>query len=200
MRKLTADEVQETTNTAGGGTVTLSQAAGWFRFSDRFAVNDLVYYSIRDGANWENGIGTVGAANTLARTTVLSTLSGGVAGSGAAINLSGAAAIVRAVISEELFSKVLKVENVLVAASQAAVDGFSYGITANNVVLTLAAAPQVNDRVEVYQAAAGPLTGCTVDPNGGKINNVAAVMALDVPDFSFSLIFVSAGYGWKVDR
>jgi len=204
MRKLTANVVQETTATIGTGTLALSQSAGWMRFSDRFVAGDTVYYSIRDGNNWEVGKGTVGAANTLLRTTVLETLVGGVvAVAGPAMVLASGSAIVRAVVPEELFSTVLKVETVLTAVNvNPAVDGFSYGVTVANVTLTLNAAPSVGDRIQFFQAFAGDVNGlaqCIVDPNGGKINNTVGAMTVDVPNFSFFLTYVSAGYGWKVD-
>jgi hypothetical protein len=92
-----ANLVQETSTTAGTGTVTLAAMPGFSRFADRFANGDLVHYVIEDGANWEVGIGTVGASNTLARTTVQETFTSGVlVPSGAtAITLSGSGAIVR---------------------------------------------------------------------------------------------------------
>lgn len=204
MRKLTATTVQETSVTSGTGAVTLSQYTGWMRFSDRFIAGDTPYYSIRDGNNWEHGQGTVGIGQTLARTRVLETLVAGVVtvtplGNGSPINLSGAGSIVRATIPEELFSTVSKLEPVLISVTNPATfaDGYSYGILVTGCAMTLPVAPVVNDRMEIYQAAAG-LTNCTLDPNGGKINNTVGVMTIDVPDFDFSLIYVSAAYGWKV--
>jgi hypothetical protein len=203
MRKLTANVVQETSATLGTGTLTLAQLTGWMRVSDRFSVGDTPFCSIRDGNNWEIGKCTVGASNTLARSYVLETLVDGVVtttpdGSGTPLTLASGNAIVRAVAAEELLSTLLKVENVLVAASRAVEDGFSYGLTAHNITLALSSAPLVNDRIEVYQAAAGPLTNCFVDPGVERINGALGSMALDVPDFAFWLIYTGAPYGWKV--
>lgn len=89
-----ANAVKETTTTSGTGTVTLSEAAGFARFSAAFAVGDLVAYAIKDGSNWEWGIGTIGASNTLARTYVMATLVSGTytTDGAAAIALSGSSA------------------------------------------------------------------------------------------------------------
>lgn len=66
------DRVQETTTTAGTGTLTLAGAVTGYRtFNSAFSNSDLVYYTIdNQGGEWEIGIGTVGTG-TLARTTVL---------------------------------------------------------------------------------------------------------------------------------
>lgn len=89
-----ANGVKETTTTSGAGTVTLASATGYVRFAQAFAVGDLVSYAIQDGNNREWGIGTIGASNTLERTTVTAMLvSGTYTTSGAAaITLSGGSA------------------------------------------------------------------------------------------------------------
>ena len=91
-----ANGVKETTTSSGTGTVTLSQRTGFTRFSGAFTNSTLVPYSIQDGNNWEWGIGTVGASNTLARSTITATLvSGTYTSTGAtAITLSGSGSIV----------------------------------------------------------------------------------------------------------
>jgi hypothetical protein len=83
----------ETTTTSGTGTVTLSAVTGRPRFSDA-GVGALVPYAIKDGNNWEWGIGKVSASNTLARTKVTATLVSGTYDntSPTAITLSGSAA------------------------------------------------------------------------------------------------------------
>lgn len=78
MALVVADRVQETTTTAGTGTLTLAGAvAGYKTFSSGIGNGNTTYYVIFDSvANvWEVGLGTVGAG-TLARTTVLSNSSG----------------------------------------------------------------------------------------------------------------------------
>lgn len=88
--------VSETTATTGTGTMTLSSRTGYVRFSDVFSNGSLVYYVIQDGTNRECGIGTVGASNTLARTTILEKLESGTrtANPGTGLNLSGSGVLV----------------------------------------------------------------------------------------------------------
>lgn len=90
-----ANGVKETTTTTGTGTVTLAAVTGAARFSQAFSVGDIASYAIKDGDNWEWGIGTVSAGNTLARTAITATLvSGTYTATGAtAITLSGSAEV-----------------------------------------------------------------------------------------------------------
>jgi hypothetical protein len=83
--------VKGTTATSGTGALTLSAVAGWAPFAAAYPVGSAVPYAIENGDNKEVGIGTVGAGNTLSRTTVLATLVAGVYDdtSPAAISLSG---------------------------------------------------------------------------------------------------------------
>ena len=197
MRRMTANLVQMVTATIGAGSATCTALPGWDTLTDRFASGDKFYYSITDGNNREVGKSTHGGGNTLVRTVVLETyVAGTYTSGGSQITLSGNA-IVRVVAPEQLISTLLKLERVSLAASAPLEDGYSYAYTVNGIVGTLAAAPVVGDRLEVYQAAAA-LTGCTVDPNGLKINGSATIMALDVDGFSFQLIYQGATYGWKV--
>ncbi len=74
------DRVQETASTTGTGDFTLSGAITGFKtFGSRYSTGDTLYYVIQEvdtaGApdgGWEVGLGTYSAANTLTRTTVLS--------------------------------------------------------------------------------------------------------------------------------
>ena len=81
MAFVVADRVQETCTSPGTATVTLLGAVYQFQtFSSAIGANNTTYYVIADqvGANWEVGLGTVGAAGTtLARTTVLASSNGG---------------------------------------------------------------------------------------------------------------------------
>jgi len=79
MALVVANRVQETSSTAGTGTLTLDGAsAGYQTFSTGIGNGNTTYYALFDAtANvWEVGLGTVGAG-TLARTTVYSNSSGG---------------------------------------------------------------------------------------------------------------------------
>lgn len=86
-----ANGVKETTTTTGTGTVTLASVTGRARFADAFAVGELAAYAINNGNNWEWGVGTVSAANTLARSFIIATLVAGTytASGATAITLSG---------------------------------------------------------------------------------------------------------------
>jgi len=67
------DRVKETATTTGTGDFTLAGAATGFRtFASVLSTNDTCYYCISVGSEWEVGLGTYSAANTLTRTTVLS--------------------------------------------------------------------------------------------------------------------------------
>ena len=84
-----ADRVQETTTTAGTGTVSLAGATSGYRtFVAGVGSGNTTYYTILDGGlAWEVGIGTVtaGSPDTLSRDTVLSNS----LGTTARISLSG---------------------------------------------------------------------------------------------------------------
>jgi hypothetical protein len=78
MALVLKDRVQETSLTAGTGTLTLSGAVSGFQtFSTAIGNGNTTFYTIYDSTayDWEVGIGTVGAG-TLARTTVLSNSAG----------------------------------------------------------------------------------------------------------------------------
>jgi hypothetical protein len=71
MALVIADRVRETSTTTGTGTLTLDGAVTGFRtFSSAIGDTNTCYYTITLGADYEIGVGTVGAG-TLARTTVL---------------------------------------------------------------------------------------------------------------------------------
>lgn len=74
------DRVQEVSTSTGTGDFTLGGAiTGYKSFASRYSVGDTMYYGIHEvngsgvptGA-WEIGLGTYSAANTLTRTTILS--------------------------------------------------------------------------------------------------------------------------------
>lgn len=71
MALVIADRVRETSTTTGTGTLTLDGAVTGFRtFSSAIGNTNTCYYTITLGADYEVGLGTVGAG-TLDRTTIL---------------------------------------------------------------------------------------------------------------------------------
>jgi hypothetical protein len=71
MALVLKDRVKESSATTGTGTLTLSGAASGFEtFSSSIGNGNTTYYAILNGAEWEVGVGTVGAG-TLSRDTVL---------------------------------------------------------------------------------------------------------------------------------
>lgn len=91
MARIAANRVKESTTTTGTGALTLSGALTAFRaFSAVMAVSDTCLYSLHavdangnPTGEWEVGMGTYSSANTLTRTTILSS-----SNAGAAVNLS----------------------------------------------------------------------------------------------------------------
>jgi hypothetical protein len=73
MALIRADRVKESSTSTGTGTFTLAGADSTYRtFASVCAVGDTVYYAIahRTANEWEVGLGTYSATNTLTRTTV----------------------------------------------------------------------------------------------------------------------------------
>lgn len=77
MAHIIADRVRETTTTTGTSAFALSAVTGFRRLADVCAVNDTVPYVAEDGTDWEVGIGTYSATNTLTRTTILASSNAG---------------------------------------------------------------------------------------------------------------------------
>lgn len=87
-----ANRVSGTSTSTGAGAFVLTPLAGYAPFSAEFVIGDAVWYAA-EGVNastgaltgeWEYGIGTYSAANTLTRTTPFKSS----AGVGVAINFS----------------------------------------------------------------------------------------------------------------
>jgi hypothetical protein len=73
MAYIVADRVKETTTVTGTGPATLAGAASGYRsFASQLSIGDTCAYAIvnANASEWEVGIGTYSAANTLTRTTV----------------------------------------------------------------------------------------------------------------------------------
>jgi hypothetical protein len=75
MALVVKDRVKESSTSAGTGDFTLAGTVPGFQtFSAVMAVGDATYYTIANDTadQWEVGLGTYSAANTLARVTVFS--------------------------------------------------------------------------------------------------------------------------------
>jgi hypothetical protein len=86
MPLIKADRVKETSTSTGTGNFTLAGAATGFRaFSSVCLAGDTVFYVIDSdsGSEWETGLGTYSATDTLTRTTVHAS-----SNSGSAVNFS----------------------------------------------------------------------------------------------------------------
>ena len=80
MALVLKDRVQETSTTAGTGTLTLAGAIAGFQAFSAIGIGNTTYYSIVDSTvgTWEVGIGTYTASGTtLSRDTVLASSNGG---------------------------------------------------------------------------------------------------------------------------
>jgi len=78
MALVVADRVQQTTTTAGTGTVTLSGSVTGYQSFSAIGNGNTTYYTLVDGSNWEVGIGTYTASGTtLSRDTVYASSAGG---------------------------------------------------------------------------------------------------------------------------
>ena len=78
MALVLKDRVRESTNTLGTGSFTLLGAVDGFRtFTSAIGVNNSTYYSVATLTQWEVGVGTVGAGNTLSRDKVLDSSNNG---------------------------------------------------------------------------------------------------------------------------
>lgn len=68
--------VQATTTTTGTGDITLVDVAGFPNFDDALSATDTIEYSIKNGVQWETGLGTYNGSNVLERTTIYATWDG----------------------------------------------------------------------------------------------------------------------------
>jgi hypothetical protein len=86
-----ADRVQETTTTAGAGSVSLGGAVAGYQPFSVFATGSQVPYAIVDGVAWEIGYGTLtsGSPWTMSRDVIL-----GSSNAGAVLTLSGGASTI----------------------------------------------------------------------------------------------------------
>lgn len=82
MAHITADRVKQTSTSIGIGSIELTGSLIGFRnFSSVLTTTDTFWYAIASapGSEWEVGLGTYSALNTITRTTVLSSSNAGAA-------------------------------------------------------------------------------------------------------------------------
>jgi hypothetical protein len=81
MAHITADRVRQTTTSTTSPFALSGSVAGFRDFSSVLSTNDTFWYAIAStpGSDWEVGLGTYSAANTITRTTVLSSSNAGAA-------------------------------------------------------------------------------------------------------------------------
>lgn len=95
------DRVQDTTQTTGTGALTLaaSPPSGCRTFGSVCSIGDTLPYSIQHQTldEWEDGIGTYSASNTLTRTTITNSSNGG-----AAVNFSAGTKDVALVVLDQM--------------------------------------------------------------------------------------------------
>jgi len=81
MALITADRVYDTSTTTGAGAFTVSGTAqtGYRTFSSVCSTSDTFYYTIQNASlgEWEVGVGTYSSANTVTRTTIISSSNSG---------------------------------------------------------------------------------------------------------------------------
>ncbi len=73
MASIHANFLECTTGTEGTGNITLVRKTGYPLPLDIYSASDTFEYTIKNGNNWETGLGTVNASNVLVRTTVYAT-------------------------------------------------------------------------------------------------------------------------------
>ena len=113
MALIKADRVKETSTSTGNGTFSLAGAATGYRtFASVCVVGDTFFYGISNqtSGEWETGLGTYSATNTLTRTTVhASSNSGAIVTFGAGtkeVFLTASARYLERIVDNELFTSV----------------------------------------------------------------------------------------------
>jgi hypothetical protein len=113
MALIKSDRVKETSTSTGNGTFSLAGAATGYRtFASVCVVGDTFFYGISNqtSGEWETGLGTYSATNTLTRTTVhASSNSGAIVTFGAGtkeVFLTASARYLERIVDNELFTSV----------------------------------------------------------------------------------------------
>lgn len=150
MAKIWADRVKETSTTTGTGDITLAGAVDRFRaFSAVCATNDTFEYAIEGAAGtgeWEIGLGTYSATNTLTRTTVYYS-----SNTNAAVSFSAGT---KTVILTPSARRVEHIETPLTPGGRLTLVSATPVMTSDQTAKTsIYYTPYVNDRIPIYDGA-----------------------------------------------
>jgi len=85
MALVLKDRVKETTTTQGTGTISLLGAVQGYQGFSSIGIGNTTYYCIQDTADWEVGIGTVGAGSLTRDTVLASSNNGSLVGFGSGV-------------------------------------------------------------------------------------------------------------------
>jgi hypothetical protein len=85
MALVLKDRVKETTTTQGTGTITLLGAVQGYQGFSSIGIGNTTYYCIQSTADWEVGIGTVGAGSLTRDTVLASSANGSLVGFGSGV-------------------------------------------------------------------------------------------------------------------
>lgn len=175
-----ADRVRETTQITGTGAITLGGAVlGFVTFSSVLANGATTYYAIIGSAQWEVGLGTyVSSSNTLQRTTVFASSSGGAlvsftAGTKNVILTQPAERSVYVDGSNVVATNSATIPNSLLANSSITINGVTIALGGSSSVVP-APNPLVN-----YTLTSPTITGGTLTDNLTQGTVVTANSAFD---------------------
>lgn len=149
-----ADRVRETTTTAGTGAIALGGAVSGFRtFASALATGDTTHYAIALGAQWEIGLGTLTAATTLARTTVLaSSNNGALVSFDAGIKDVFVTAPAAWLQKTREMNRIARTSNVQITAAN---DGDLVDVTSGSFTQTFASAAALGSGFKIYYDNSG---------------------------------------------
>jgi len=169
MALVLADRVQDTTTTAGTGTITLSGSApAGFQSFAVVGDGNTTYYTITSGNDWEVGIGTyTSSGTTLSRDTVLSS-----SAAGAKITLAGTSTVFVTLPSERAVTSGATTDLVLPAP------GTSSNVLTSNGTAWVSSAPAAPSGPTLTAVASGSLSdGSTVAVNADGTVSVVGGLA-----------------------
>ena len=153
MARIWEDRVCETATTTGTGDFTLAGAVAGFRtFASVCVTNDTAFYCIEainasgiPTGEWEVGLGTYSAANTLTRTTVLAS-----SNSGAAVSFSAGSKHVMIVSPAKMFRQVVAQAKVMPQGRLTLVSGTPIMTSDQTAKTAIYYTPYLGDAIPLY--------------------------------------------------